>query len=88
MAIEGYLGFRVGDVVLDLAELAAGTATIKEFHLVPSHWSNGPTAIAVMENGAERYVIQLKKVLVHPHRTHDEQDDSTGKVVALNRGAR
>ena len=84
MKIEGYLGFRVGDVVLDLAELAVGTATIKEFHLVPSQWSNGPTAIAVMENGAERYVIQLKKVRRFTEGT-GEDDDS--KVVHLHRNA-
>ena len=84
MKIEGYLGFRVGDVVLDLAELTVGTATIKEFHLVPSQWSNGPTAIAVMENGAERYVIQLKKVLAIPERTGEDEDEA-GKVVQLHR---
>lgn len=65
MKIEEYLGFRAGDVVLDLAELSAGTARIKEFHLVPSDWGAGPTAVAIMENGAERFVIQLKKVR-HP----------------------
>ncbi|HYG91587.1 MAG TPA: hypothetical protein VD978_35655 [Azospirillum sp.] len=86
MTIEGYLGFRVGDVVLDVAELTAGTATIKEFHLVPSHWSNGPTAIAVMENGAERYVIQLKKVLSIASPTREDEDD-TGNVVKLHRSA-
>lgn len=86
MTIEGYLGFRVGDVVLDLAELTVGTATIKEFHLVPCQWSNGPTAIAVMENGAERYVIQLKKVLPSTGRTGEDEDDESN-VVKLHRNA-
>ncbi|WP_175429921.1 hypothetical protein [Azospirillum argentinense] len=65
MIVDEYLGFRAGDEVLDLAELTAGTARIKELHLVPSDWANGPTVIAVMVNGAERYVIQLKKVHAH-----------------------
>ncbi|WP_448190456.1 hypothetical protein [Azospirillum sp. sgz301742] len=85
MKIEGYLGFCVGDVVLDLAELTVGTATIKEFHLVPSQWSNGPTAIAVMENGAERYVIQLKKVRRVADTTGEDDDES--KIVHLHRNA-
>ncbi len=83
MKIEGYLGFRVGDVVLDLAELTVGTATIKEFHLVPCQWSNGQTAIAVMENGAERYVIQLKKVRPVSEGTGEDNDES--KIVHLHR---
>ena len=87
MKIEGYLGFRVGDVVLDLAELTVGTATIKEFHLVPCQWSNGQTAIAVMENGAERYVIQLKKILPIPERTGEDDEDKDSKVVQLHRNA-
>lgn len=62
MIITEYLGFRAGDEVLDLAELTAGTARIKEFHVVPDDWSNGLTVLAIMENGAERYVTQLKKV--------------------------
>lgn len=61
MKIEEYLGFRVGDVVLDLLELTAGTARIKEFHVVPDEYI-GLTVVAVMENGAERLVTQLKKV--------------------------
>ena len=62
MMIEQYLGFRVGDEVLDAAELTAGTARIKEFHVVPDELSFGMTVVAVMENGAERVVTQLKKV--------------------------
>ncbi|WP_193353760.1 hypothetical protein [Azospirillum lipoferum] len=49
-------------MVLDRAELAAGTATIKEIHVVPCDWAHGLTGIAVMENGAERFIVQLKKV--------------------------
>ena len=81
MKIDEYLGFRVGDVVLDLVELTVGTAKIKELHLVPSDWATGPTAVAVMENGAERYVIQLKKV--RPAVAEPES-----KVVHLRRDAR
>ncbi len=75
MRVEEYLGFHVGDVVLDLAELTVGTATIKEFHLAPSDWGAGPTAVAIMENGAERYVIQLKKVPPPLVRLPDEPED-------------
>lgn len=82
MIVDEYLGFRAGDEVLDLAELTAGTARIKELHLVPSDWANGPTVIAVMVNGAERYVIQLKKV--HAHGA--EEPDARGRrVVPLRR---
>lgn len=82
MIVDEYLGFRAGDEVLDLAELTAGTARIKELHLVPSDWANGPTVIAVMVNGAERYVIQLKKV--HAHGA--EVPDARGRrVVPLRR---
>jgi hypothetical protein len=75
MTIEQYLGFRIGDEVLDAAELTAGTARIKEFHVVPDEVSFGMTVVAVMENGAERVVTQLKKVRPDP----EEQQ----KVVAL-----
>ncbi|MCW2243000.1 hypothetical protein [Azospirillum canadense] len=60
MQVDEYLGFRKGDEVLDAAELTAGTARIKEIHIVPDDM--GLAAIAVMENGAERYITQLKKV--------------------------
>ncbi|WP_448204272.1 hypothetical protein [Azospirillum sp. sgz302134] len=60
MQLDSYLGFRPGDEVLDAAELTAGTARIKAIHLVNDDL--GLAAIAVMENGAERYVVQLKKV--------------------------
>ena len=60
MKVDEYLGFRKGDEVLDAAELTAGTARIKEIHIVPDDM--GLAAIAVMENGAERYITQLKKV--------------------------
>ena len=60
MQIKEYLGFRGGDEVLDAAELTAGTARIKEIHLVSD--DAGLAAVAIMENGAERYVTQLKKV--------------------------
>ncbi len=83
MIVDEYLGFRAGDEVLDLAELTAGTARIKELHLVPSDWANGPTVIAVMVNGAERYVIQLKKV----HSPAAQEPDGRGRrVVPLRRG--
>lgn len=82
MPIDAYLGFRVGDTVLDRAELAAGTATIKEFVMVPCDWAHGLTAIAVMENGAERFVVQLKKV----RPTADEAAEDN--VRPLRRGAR
>jgi hypothetical protein len=62
MTMEQYLGFRIGDEVLDAAELTAGTARIKEFRIVPDELSFGMTVVAVMENGAERFVTQLKKV--------------------------
>ncbi|MDQ2106711.1 hypothetical protein [Azospirillum isscasi] len=83
MIVDEYLGFRAGDEVLDLAELTAGTARIKELHLVPSDWANGPTVIAVMANGAERYVIQLKKV--HDHAAK-EPEGRGHRVVPLRRG--
>lgn len=82
MIVDEYLGFRAGDEVLDLAELTAGTARIKELHLVPCDWANGPTVIAVMVNGAERYVIQLKKV--HAHGA-DEPEGRGRRVVPLRR---
>lgn len=63
MKVDEYLGFRKGDEVLDAAELTAGTARIKEIHIVPDDM--GLAAIAVMENGAERYITQLKKVGHH-----------------------
>ncbi|HYG87650.1 MAG TPA: hypothetical protein VD978_15430 [Azospirillum sp.] len=85
MTIEEYLGFHIGDVVLDLAELTVGTATIKEFYLAPSDWGAGPTAIAVMENGAERYVIQLKKVRPTLAELPEEPEE---KVVPLRPGGR
>jgi hypothetical protein len=75
MTIEQYLGFRIGDEVLDAAELTAGTARIKEFHVVPDEVSFGMTVVAVMENGAERVVTQLKKVRPDPPEQR--------KVVAL-----
>lgn len=65
MAITEYLGFRVGDHVLDAAELTAGTARIKSFEIVPDGFATA--VIAIMENGAERFVTQLKKVRVPGH---------------------
>jgi hypothetical protein len=59
MAITEYLGFRVGDYVLDAAELTAGTARIKAFEMVPDGFATA--VVAIMENGAERFVTQLKK---------------------------
>ncbi|MBB3267855.1 hypothetical protein JJL56_18190 [Azospirillum sp. YIM DDC1] len=82
MIVDEYLGFRAGDEVLDLAELTAGTARIKELHLVPSDWANGPTVIAVMVNGAERYVIQLKKVQIHAAK---EPETRNRRVIPLRR---
>ncbi|HYG84942.1 MAG TPA: hypothetical protein VD978_01655 [Azospirillum sp.] len=61
MKIDEYLGFRIGDVVPDLLERTAGTAKIKNFHVGPDECI-GLTVIAVMGNGAERLVTQLKKV--------------------------
>ncbi|SMH33432.1 hypothetical protein [Azospirillum agricola] len=83
MLIDAYLGFRVGDVVLDRAELAAGTATIKEIHVVPCDWAHGLTGIAVMENGAERFVVQLKKV-----RPTEEAEESESNVRPLRHRVR
>lgn len=60
--LDAYLGFRVGDVVLDLAELTAGTATIKEFRIVAGNQFNDMAVVAIMETGAERFVTQLKTV--------------------------
>jgi hypothetical protein len=60
MAITEYLGFRIGDFVLDAAELTAGTARIKSFEIVPDGFATA--VVAIMENGAERFVTQLKKV--------------------------
>jgi len=60
MALTEYLGFRVGDHVLDAAELTAGTARIKSFEIVPDGFATA--VVAIMENGAERFVTQLKKV--------------------------
>lgn len=60
MALTEYLGFRVGDHVLDAAELTAGTARIKSFEIVPDGFATA--VLAIMENGAERFVTQLKKV--------------------------
>lgn len=85
MKIDGYLGFRIGDVVLDLAELTVGTATIKDFQLVASEWANGPTVLAVMEQGAQRYVIQLKKV--RPVSAEPVDDDGEN-IVHLRPGGR
>ncbi|AWK89890.1 hypothetical protein [Azospirillum thermophilum] len=82
MKIDAYLGFRIGDVVLDGAELTAGTAKIKEIHLVPSDWAHGLTAIAVMENGAERFIVQLKKV--HPTAERAVENN----ILPLRHGAR
>jgi len=76
MQLDEYLGFRPGDEVLDAAELTAGTARIKEIHLVPDDM--GLAAIAVMENGAERYIIQLKKAGRAP------REDRTDNVTALH----
>lgn len=61
-ALDAYLGFRVGDVVLDLAELTAGTARIKEFQIVAGNQFYDMAVVAVMETGAERFVTQLKRV--------------------------
>jgi hypothetical protein len=60
MAITEYLGFSIGDHVLDAAELTAGTARIKAFEIVPDGFATA--VVAIMENGAERFVTQLKKV--------------------------
>lgn len=60
--LDAYLGFRVGDVVLDLAELTAGTATIKEFRIVAGNQFYDMAVVAIMETGAERFVTQLKTV--------------------------
>jgi hypothetical protein len=60
--LDAYLGFRVGDVVLDLAELTAGTARIKEFQIVAGNQFYDMAVVAVMETGAERFVTQLKRV--------------------------
>jgi len=68
MRIDEYLGFRAGDEVLDLMELTAGTARIKELHVTSDEYL-GLTVVAIMENGAERYVTQLKKV--RPSETAD-----------------
>lgn len=83
MLIDAYLGFRVGDVVLDRAELAAGTATIKEIRVVPCDWAHGLTGIAVMENGAERFIVQLKKV-----RPTEEEVETESNVRPLRHRAR
>jgi len=64
--IEQYLGFCVGDEVLDAAELTAGMARIKEFRIVPDELSFSMTVVAIMENGAERAVTQLMKVRPNP----------------------
>lgn len=77
MAIAEYLGFRVGDLVLDAAELTAGTARIKSFEIVPDGFATA--VVAVMENGAERFVTQLKKV---------QPDDREEKVVSIGRKPR
>ncbi len=34
----------------------------RRIHVVPCDWAHGLTGIAVMENGAERFIVQLKKV--------------------------
>lgn len=60
--ITEFLGFRIGDTVLDLAEITVGSAKIKGFRM-----DEGRYVLAVMENDSERYVVQLKKV--HPVET-------------------
>lgn len=77
MAITEYLGFRVGDLVLDAAELTAGTARIKSFEIVPDGFATA--VVAVMENGAERFVTQLKKV---------QNSEAADKVVPIGRKPR
>ncbi|WP_207460921.1 hypothetical protein [Azospirillum sp. SYSU D00513] len=77
MQINEYLGFRKGDEVLDAAELTAGTARIKEIHLAFDDM--GLAAVAIMENGAERYITQLKKV-----RSAPQADGRPNNVTALH----
>ncbi|HYH18332.1 MAG TPA: hypothetical protein VD995_06905 [Azospirillum sp.] len=77
--LDAYLGFRVGDVVLDLAELTAGTATIKEFRIVAGNQFYDMAVVAIMETGAERFVTQLKTV----RRANDTPDAETAADTAV-----